>query len=57
MGDIVAPEGSPLAVAVVSARDLGASMRFYADVIGLDAGDETRWSRASRTRCRSSSQA
>ncbi len=44
MGDIVAPEGSPLAVAVVSARDLGASMRFYADVIGLDAGDETRWS-------------
>jgi len=44
MGDIVAPQGSPLAVAVISARDLEASTRFYADVIGLDASDATHWS-------------
>ncbi len=44
MGDIVAPEGSPLAMAVISVRSLEASTRFYADVIGLDAADETRWS-------------
>lgn len=43
MSEIVAPQGSPLAVAVVGARDLDASLRFYADVIGLDAGPETRW--------------
>jgi len=44
MGEIVAPEGAPLAVAVISSRDLEVSTRFYADVIGLDVMDETRWS-------------
>lgn len=44
MSEIVAPQGSPLAVAVVGSRDLAASMRFYVDVIGLDAGPETAWS-------------
>ena len=43
MSEIVAPQGSPLAVAVVGARDLDASLRFYVDVIGLDAGPETHW--------------
>lgn len=46
MADIVAPQGSPLAVAVVGARDLEASLRFYVDVIGLDASPETTWSGA-----------
>jgi catechol 2,3-dioxygenase-like lactoylglutathione lyase family enzyme len=44
MGEIVAPDGAPLAIAVVSARDLEVSTRFYADVIGLDAGEAMRWS-------------
>jgi catechol 2,3-dioxygenase-like lactoylglutathione lyase family enzyme len=44
MGEIVAPDGAPLALAVVSALDLEASTRFYADVIGLDASPEWRWS-------------
>ncbi|MCU0758736.1 MAG: VOC family protein [Steroidobacteraceae bacterium] len=44
VSEIVAPQGSPLAVAVVGARDLEASLRFYVDVIGLDAGPETAWS-------------
>lgn len=46
MAEIVAPHGSPLAVAVIGVRDLEASLRFYVGEIGLDAGPETAWSGA-----------
>ena len=37
MSHIVAPLGSPLAIAVVSCASLAASRAFYQDVLGLDA--------------------
>lgn len=40
---IVAPEGSPLAFAVVSCERLEASLEFYCDRIGLDAGRVFDW--------------
>lgn len=43
MAEIVAPEGSPLAFAVVSSARLEASLAFYVDLIGLDASPETEW--------------
>lgn len=46
MAEIVAPEGSPLAAAVIGAQDLEASTRFYCDIIGLDAGPVVAWSGA-----------
>ena len=38
MAEIVAPEGSPLGIAVVSCRSLEASLAFYCGEIGFDAG-------------------
>ncbi len=46
MGEIVAPDGSPLAVAVVGSRSLEASLAFYVDCIGFDAGPVAVWSGA-----------
>lgn len=43
MNDIVAPQGSPLAVAVVGCESLAASVAFYRDVIGLDPSPATGW--------------
>jgi len=44
MGDIVAPEGSPLSVAVIGVEDMDASLHFYRDLIGLTAHDPVTWS-------------
>jgi catechol 2,3-dioxygenase-like lactoylglutathione lyase family enzyme len=44
MGEIVAPDGSPLAVAVLGSRSLEASLAFYVDCIGFDAGPVAVWS-------------
>jgi catechol 2,3-dioxygenase-like lactoylglutathione lyase family enzyme len=44
MGEIVAPEGSPLSVAVIGAEDMDASLRFYRDLIGLKAHKAVTWS-------------
>ena len=44
MGDIIAPEGSPLSVAVIGVADLQASLHFYRDLIGLTAHDPVNWS-------------
>lgn len=46
MGDIVAPHGSPLAAAVIGSRSLEASLAFYVDCIGFDAGPVAVWSGA-----------
>ena len=46
MSEIVAPDGSPLAVAVVGSRSLEASLAFYVDCIGFDAGPVAVWSGA-----------
>ena len=46
MPEIVAPQGAPLAAALISACDLDASLRFYVGVIGLDADPEALWSGA-----------
>lgn len=43
MSDIVAPQGSPLAVALLSCEQLERSIAFYRDEIGLDAGPVTDW--------------
>ena len=43
MASIIAPQGSPLAIAVVSCGDLDASLHFYRDLIGFDASPEQRW--------------
>ncbi len=43
MNQIVAPEGSPLSIAVVSCSDLEASLRFYCDRLGFDAQPATDW--------------
>ncbi|MEZ5459620.1 MAG: hypothetical protein R3E65_10065 [Steroidobacteraceae bacterium] len=42
-GHIVAPEGSPLAFAVISCERLESSLEFYCDRIGLDAGRVFDW--------------
>ena len=44
MGDIIAPEGSPLSVAVIGVSDMDASLHFYRDLIGLTAHDKVTWS-------------
>ncbi len=44
MGDIIAPEGSPLSVAVIGVADMEASLHFYRDLIGLTASDGVTWS-------------
>ena len=44
MGDIIAPEGSPLSVAVIGVADMAASLHFYRDLIGLTAQDKVTWS-------------
>ena len=44
MGEIIAPDGSPLSVAVVGVADMNASLHFYRDLIGLTAHDQTTWS-------------
>ena len=44
MGDIIAPEGSPLSVAVIGVADMDASLNFYRDLIGLTASDRVTWS-------------
>ena len=41
---IVAPNGSPLSVAVVGVKDMTASLAFYRDMIGLNATEEETWS-------------
>jgi catechol 2,3-dioxygenase-like lactoylglutathione lyase family enzyme len=46
MGEIVAPDGSALAAAVVGSRSLEASRDFYVDCIGFDAGPAAVWSGA-----------
>ncbi len=46
MGEIVAPDGSPLAAAVVGSRSLEDSLAFYVDCIGFDAGAVAVWSGA-----------
>ena len=43
MSEIVAPQGSPLAVAVLGVERLETSIAFYRDEIGLDAGPVTDW--------------
>lgn len=43
MSEIVAPQGSPLAVALLSVEQLEHSIAFYRDEIGLDAGPVSDW--------------
>jgi catechol 2,3-dioxygenase-like lactoylglutathione lyase family enzyme len=43
MAEIVAPQGSPLAAAVISCQRLEISRAFYCDVIGFDAGPVEDW--------------
>ncbi|MDA0368881.1 MAG: hypothetical protein O2995_10835, partial [Proteobacteria bacterium] len=43
MAEIVAPEGSPLSVAVLGTGDLEASLRLYRDMIGLDVVERRTW--------------
>ena len=35
MAEIIAPNGSPLSVAVISVKNLDDSLHFYRDIIGL----------------------
>ena len=44
MADIIAPEGSPLSVAVLGTGDMEASLRLYRDMIGLDVVERRSWS-------------
>ncbi len=44
MGEIIAPDGSPLSVAVVGVAEMNASVHFYRDLIGLTAHDHVTWS-------------
>jgi catechol 2,3-dioxygenase-like lactoylglutathione lyase family enzyme len=44
MADIVAPNGSPLSVAVLGTSDMEASLRLYRDMIGLDVVERRTWS-------------
>ena len=41
---IIAPEGSPLSVAVIGVADMAASLTFYRDLIGLTAHPPMTWS-------------
>ena len=50
MSHIVAPQGSPLAFAVVSCERLEVSLGFYRDVIGFDAGPVMDWPQDSLAR-------
>ncbi|MDX2223731.1 MAG: VOC family protein [Rhodospirillaceae bacterium] len=43
MGEIVAPEGSPLSVAVIGVEDMAKSLAFYRDTIGLTAHPQETW--------------
>jgi catechol 2,3-dioxygenase-like lactoylglutathione lyase family enzyme len=43
MGDIVAPDGSPLSVAVIGVEDMDRSLAFYRDLIGLSASVPITW--------------
>jgi catechol 2,3-dioxygenase-like lactoylglutathione lyase family enzyme len=43
MAEIVAPEGSPLSVAVLGTGDMDASLRLYRDMIGLDLVERRDW--------------
>jgi len=43
MADIVAPNGSPLSVAVLGTDDLDAALHLYRDLIGLDVVDRRTW--------------
>jgi catechol 2,3-dioxygenase-like lactoylglutathione lyase family enzyme len=43
LGDIVAPEGSPLSVAVIGTANMDASLAFYRDLIGLTASSPAVW--------------
>jgi len=43
MGDIVAPEGSPLSAAVISVTNMETSLSFYRDIIGLTASAPVTW--------------
>lgn len=43
MGEIVAPEGSPLSVAVIGVEDMDKSLAFYRDTIGLTASSTLVW--------------
>jgi catechol 2,3-dioxygenase-like lactoylglutathione lyase family enzyme len=43
VGDIVAPEGSPLSVAVIGVEDMDKSLAFYRDSIGLTASAPATW--------------
>src|SRR4051812_26603355 len=40
---IVAPEGSPLSVAVIGVADMDASLKFYRDLIGLTVSQRFVW--------------
>ncbi len=44
MGDIIAPEGSPLSIAVIGVEDMEKSLSFYRDAIGLTATPSYSWS-------------
>ena len=44
MGDIIAPDGSPLSVAVVGVANLNDSLHFYRDLIGLTVHSTQTWS-------------
>ena len=43
MGDIIAPNGSPLSVAVIGVANMDASLAFYCDIIGLTASAPRIW--------------
>lgn len=43
MAEIVAPHGSPLAIAVLGVRRLEDSLGFYRDLVGLDASPVEAW--------------
>jgi catechol 2,3-dioxygenase-like lactoylglutathione lyase family enzyme len=44
MGEIVALDGSPLSVAVISVANMNKSQHFYRDLIGLTVHEKTKWS-------------
>jgi catechol 2,3-dioxygenase-like lactoylglutathione lyase family enzyme len=44
MSEIVAPNGSPLSVAVLGTGDIEASLELYRDMIGLDVVEDRIWS-------------
>ena len=46
MGDIVAPDGSPLSAAVIGVENMDVSLAFYRDIIGLTASAPVTWSGA-----------